>query len=1237
MKMIDDFTNLYPVTKTIRFKLIPVGKTEENFVNKRLLEEDEQRSLDYKRVKGFIDRYHKKFIEDTLNKINIIDQALNEYAELYFKSNKSEEEKDRMRSLESEMRVQIVSRFKSNPDFQNLFKKEMITQLLPDKLLTDKEELEVTSSFNKFTTYFSGFYENRKNMYTEEEKSTAIAYRIVNENLPKFLDNVRVYNRIKTELGKDAINSVNNSLLMDSPFVVDDFFSVDFFNYVLSETGIERYNDLLGGFSEESGEKIQGLNELINLYNQKISKEDKSKRLPKLKPLFKQILSDRDSISYIPEQFKDDNEVLNTIVSFYVGCDNKESIVEVSRKVSIIFGQFSSYDMTRVYYDSRRISELSANMLGPESWGIIRSAWNEKYDSLLTAKELSSKKHEENRNKAFKRIESFSINELSILSDCNVVDYYSNLISDDIQSIYSAYENMASKIAIPYNNPKKLSANADDVQLIKSFLDSIKKLENDLRPILGTGKEDDKDEVFYGDFMPLFDCLHSIDILYNRVRNYITQKPYSTDKIKLNFQNPQLLGGWDNNKIPAYRSAILRKGDDYYLAIIDKSCSKALSDLPICNSNEPVYELMNYKLLSGPHKMLPKVFFAKRNLELFNPSSHILSINSSGSFKKGKSFNKSDCRDLIEFFQKSISIHKDWSQFGFRFRNPDEYSDISEFYREISNQGYMMKFDLVPVSYIDSLIDEGKLFVFRIYNKDFSKESKRSSEERTPNLHTLYFKMLFDEQNLNNVVYKLNGQAEMFYRKSSINESEMIIHRANEKIKNKNINNPKKESQFGYDLIKDKRYTKPQFMLHLPITMNFKASGNGLINEDVRKAIKSGKCKHIIGIDRGERNLLYVSVIDKYGKIVHQESLNIICNQDTDYKVDYHELLDRKEIERKKARQSWSTVESIKNLKEGYLSQAVKKITDMVIYYDAIIVMEDLNSGFKNSRVKVEKQVYQKFEKMLIDKLNFLVDKKECISNNGGMLHAYQLTQKFESFSKMSSQNGIIFYVPAWLTSKIDPVTGFVDLLKPKYTSIEAARSFINSFNRIAYLENDDMFVFDFDYSRFPKGEVSYVSNWSIYTNGTRVRTFRNPLKNNEWDNEEIVLTDEFKKLFNDYGIDYSNESNIIDQLQELPAKFYQSFMYLLGLVLQMRNSISGSVDDDRIISPVKMSNGDFFDSSLQLEHLPDCADANGAYNIARKGLWIIKQIENSEEDKLMKIKLNISNKEWLELTQNNE
>jgi CRISPR-associated protein Cpf1 len=76
-----------------------------------------------------------------------------------------------------------------------------------------------------------------------------------------------------------------------------------------------------------------------------------------------------------------------------------------------------------------------------------------------------------------------------------------------------------------------------------------------------------------------------------------------------------------------------------------------------------------------------------------------------------------------------------------------------------------------------------------------------------------------------------------------------------------------------------------------------------------------------------------------------------------------------------------------------------------------------------------------------------------------------------------------------------------------------------------------------------------------------------------------------------------------------------------------MRNSITGT-DTDYLISPVMNENGEFYDSRTCADTLPKNADANGAYNIARKGLWVIEQIKKAED--LRKIKLAITNKEWL-------
>lgn len=335
-------------------------------------------------------------------------------------------------------------------------------------------------------------------------------------------------------------------------------------------------------------------------------------------------------------------------------------------------------------------------------------------------------------------------------------------------------------------------------------------------------------------------------------------------------------------------------------------------------------------------------------------------------------------------------------------------------------------------------------------------------------MHTLYWKALFDERNLADVVYKLNGQAEMFYRKKSI-DSQLPTHPAGCPISNKNSQNPKKESLFTYDLIKDRRYTVDKFQFHVPITMNFKSVGSDNINQQVREYLQSADDVHIIGIDRGERHLLYLTVIDKRGDIKEQYSLNDIVNvyQGNTYSTNYHDLLDARESERQEARQSWQTIENIKELKEGYLSQVIYKITQLIVKYHAIVVLEDLNMGFMRGRQKVEKQVYQKFEKMLIDKLNYLVDKKAVVDEPGGLMNAFQLTSKFSSFKDMGKQCGFLFYIPAWNTSKIDPLTGFVNLLDTRYESVDKSKAFFSKFTSIRYNVDKDWFEFGLDYNAF--------------------------------------------------------------------------------------------------------------------------------------------------------------------------
>ena len=282
-------------------------------------------------------------------------------------------------------------------------------------------------------------------------------------------------------------------------------------------------------------------------------------------------------------------------------------------------------------------------------------------------------------------------------------------------------------------------------------------------------------------------------------------------------------------------------------------------------------------------------------------------------------------------------------------------------------------------------------------------------------------------------------------------------------------------------------------------------------------------------------------------------------------------------------------------------------------------------------RQKIERQVYEKFEKMLIDKLNCYVDKQKDADEIGGILHPLQLTNKFESFRKLGKQSGWLFYIPAWNTSKIDPVTGFVNMLPDvKYENIDKARCFFYKFDIIRYNKEKDWFELIFDYDNFTEKAKDTQTKWTLCTYGTRIRTFRNPAKNNQWDSEEIVLTDEFKKVFAEAGIDINgNLKEAICSLTE--KKHLEPLMHLMKLLLQMRNSKTGT-EIDYLLSPVADENGNFYDSRNNVSTLPKDADANGAYNIARKGLWAIRKIRSTPKGE--KLNLAISNREWLQFAQ---
>ena len=1273
--MLNEFTKLYSLSKTLRFELKPVGESAEYIEEyrsdylKSIVTEDEKRADDYLRIKALIDDYHRAYIERSLSNIDgesgspVTSPADFEDAYSYYQALKSSSAEDRAQNKKrwlaelDNLRKKLVKVFAGQKE---LFGKPLITSILPEWLERQgrwEDNKDLVESFGTFTTYFKGFHENRKNMYTADAIHTAIAHRLMNDNLLRFFENCDNFKALTARHDTLALSVESDQLSRLGVCSVSDMFQPRFYVNLFTQTRIEDYEEVLGGRTEEGGRKIQGLNEQINLFRQR--HQLKSREAPGFVHLYKQILSDTESRSFVMEAFESDRNMLDAIKVYLKLKDGPLT------KLGEALGGLADADLDGVHVKGNSLSNLSQNCFG--SFALIPAAIAHYAETTLFPAEpnkSATQKILASRD-SFSRREVYSFSELETAlasfsdgldkedefslrlqgsGDRPLLSYFSNVISKDRDEIHKAVSELAPLLALGQLNKKRVppqgeseegSEGFEQVGKIRDGLEVHMTLMQNLKPLqLMIGREPievgHKDLGFYSKFDAVMEDYSAMTVaLYSKVRNHLTKKPFSTSKVKINFGSPTLLNGWDLNKEMDNKSVLLRRDGRYYLAVMHPRYNRTFLGVPETVPGEDTFEKVNYKLLTGANKMLPKVFFSKKGLETYNPPESIKALYKKGEHKKGEHFKLNSCHQLIDFFKSRIPIYKakpddphGWDIFNFKFSPTASYKDISGFYREVEEQGYKLWFTQISKAFLEKKVEDGQLFLFEIYSKDFSSFSKGK-----PNLHTLYWRGLFEEQNLKDVVLKLNGEAELFFRRHSIQRDERVVHSAKKAIANKNENNPKTESTFDYELIKDRRYTKDKFFFHVPITLNCKAPNPVRFNDRVNLALSKSKGLHIIGIDRGERHLLYYTVINQRGEIIEQDTLNSIAT-DQNYLVDYHKKLDKKESARDKARKAWSIVDNIKDLKAGYLSHVVHKLAGLVAKHNAIVCLEDLNFGFKRGRFKVEKQVYQKFERALIEKLNYLVFKDAAEGQPGHYLNAYQLTAPFKSFQELGKQSGVLFYVGAAYTSKIDPSTGFINFLKPVYESLSKSKTFFESMGSIFFNAQQGYFEFSFDYTNFsvPQSLDGYQTAWTLCTHGdTRYHNRRN--SQGIWETQAVNVTEGLKSLFTNAGIHYAGGDELKGAISEAKSsKFYRNLYFYLRLTLALRHSVTGT-DEDFILSPVADEEGNFYDSRRATHSEPKDADANGAYHIALKGLWNLERI--GQWDGESRLDLAMKNSDW--------
>lgn len=1346
MKPVEKFIGIYPISRTLCFELKPEPKTKKIFDEWLLgVENDEQNVYNmflkdkkiaeaYVALKPVLDKLHELYIDISLSSEKAKKIDFSSYFEDYKDKSLNADTEKNLRESIGETFLQGDAYFKNK--FSDLktgkgngscLMTNTILSYISNNLeefcseeLSREELKEHIECFKGFYTYFQGYNTNRKNYYEcRTEKSTAVATRIVHDNLPKFCDNILRFERRKEEYlsiyeylsEKERclqIKNESNGQFETAVPIDENCFKICHFNECLSQSQIEAYNKVIGN-----------CNLLINLYNQSKKKEEKTfRKLDEFVTLYKQIgcgkrkglysaiLKDKDE--ELSEDMRKRGEVLSVESLLKVVKSAGETYFRINEDTPVTVPYFihflkSCENWGGIYWSKSAVNTISSKYF---------SNWHDIKDRLKDKKSCAT--YDEKREEQIQLRDAIELSELFDVLDKFEAEYAFKkhlveegkidigksisrniilLLCAEIDSYIQEFLKNSEKIIQLESYRQKECINDEDDSIILQIKDWFDNTINIMRIVryfsVPTGKM--KGQIANPEMEKMLSyLLHNDDAdwfgWYDLIRNYLTKKPQDdvkNRKLKLNFGKSTLLNGFTDSVTEKsdngtqYCGYMFRKkhkctGEyEYFLGISEKTkLFRCKNKHNIEDSDKSEFERLDYYQMKSTTPY-PNEYGQKKVLiqnivrELTKPGSEqeekeweiINNVGNNNGITPTELFKRlSDSQHfkhiledkrlidevnaiiklILDNCKKYIKIEAINKLQNKSYTGCDGLSKLLEDLKEITST--VKLFDFFHVSEKEFNEHNGNdLFLFKISNKDlsysesYSNKLRKKKENQKENLHTLFFRALMHEDGFGDIVDL--GKGEIFFREKAFSYDEKtwkVGHHAEEL-----------KSKFSYPIISKKRFAENKYLLHLSVTLNYKSDGKG-VDEKINSAINEISDINYMGIDRGEKHLVYSCIIDKDSNIVkceHYDEIN---------KTNYVQKLDDVAKNRERQRRNWQQQDGIRDLKEGYISLVVHKLVDDLIKDrsgninpHSYVVLEDLSTEMKRGRQKIEKQVYQNLETALARKLNYVVDKNADRGDIGSVSLALQLTPPLNNYDDIKNRKrfGVMLYTRANYTSITDPDTGWRQTIYLKDgNESDIKEQIMRKFTDFGF-DGKDYF---FEYIEDNAGRT-----WRLYSgkDGKSLSRFRIKKEKMEdfdvWVPESIDIVGLLDELFAKFDKTISFRQQIekgvsLSKITNRKETAWQSLRFVIGLIQQIRNNGIEPDDDNFLQSPVRNADGVHFDTRNAANNGPlraiVDADANGAYNIARKGLIMdahIKYHHACGGKNASDINLLISDKEW--------